>query len=112
MKADIRDNGVAVISPKGSLVGGDVLEDLKTTAHGLLAQGTRRLVLDLSGVDLVNSTGLGSLIGLHSSFREQDGTVVLSGADKKIRNLFVITRLASVFPIVDTVDEAIAAASA
>jgi anti-anti-sigma factor len=112
MKADIRDNGVAVLSPKGALVGGDLLDDLKTTAQGLLAQGTRRLVIDLSGVDLVNSTGLGSLIGLHSGFRENDGTVVLSGADKKIRNLFVITRLASVFPIVDTIDEGIATASA
>lgn len=112
MKADIRDNGVAVLSPKGSLVGGDLLDDLKTTAQGLLAQGTRRLVLDLSGVDLVNSTGLGSLIGLSSSFQENDGKVVLSGADKKIQNLFVITRLASVFPLVDTVDEGIAMASA
>ena len=112
MKADIRDNGVAVLSPKGALVGGDVLETLKTTAHGLLAQGTRRLVIDLSGVNLVNSTGLGSLIGLHSSFREADGTVVLAGADKKIQNLFVLTRLASVFPIADTVDEALAQAEA
>lgn len=109
MKAKTYDDfGAAVVEPKGALVGGDVLDDLKQTAADLLGQGTRRLVVDMKGIDLVNSTGLGALIGLHSSYREQGGEVILCGLDKKIRNLFVLTRLSEVFPVEDTQAEALA----
>ena len=109
MKSKTLDGlNIAVVEPKGSLVGGDVLDDLKTTSHDLLAQGNRRLVIDLSNVDLVNSTGLGSLISLNSAFAEAGGHIKLCGLDKRIRNVFVLTRLSEVFDIEETQSEAVA----
>ena len=101
------DPNVAVVEPKGSLVGGDMLDDLKTTMQGLLDQGQRSVILDLSGVDLVNSTGLGSLIGLNAAFQEAGGHVKLAGLDKKIKNIFVLTRLSEVFDIAETQQDAL-----
>ena len=101
------DPTVTVVEPKGSLVGGDVLDDLKTTMHGLLDAGTHNVVLDLSGVDLVNSTGLGSLISINAAFQEKGGRVKLAGLDKKIKNIFVLTRLSEVFDIAETQQDAL-----
>lgn len=103
------DPAVTVVEPKGSLVGGDVLDDLKTTMLGLLDQGQSNVVLDLSAVDLVNSTGLGSLISLNAAFQEKGGHVTLAGLDRKIQNIFVLTRLSEVFDIADTQQDALIA---
>ncbi len=101
------DLGVAILDPKGSLVGGDALEDLKAEATKLLESGNRRLIIDLSKVDLVNSTGLGTLISLNGAYADGGGRVRLAGLDKRVRNVFVLTRLAEVFDISDTREDAL-----
>jgi anti-sigma B factor antagonist len=101
------DLGVAVLEPKGSLVGGEALEALKEAAQKQLDDGNRRLVIDLSKVDLVNSTGLGTLISLNAAYADKGGRIRLAGLDKRVRNVFLLTRLAEVFDISDTREDAL-----
>ena len=65
-----------------------------------LAAGTRRLVLDMSGVQFVDSTGLGVLVSLLKQMGEGSRIAVV-GAAPGVKRLFQITRLDSLFVLAD-----------
>ncbi|MBN2141532.1 MAG: STAS domain-containing protein [Desulfovibrionaceae bacterium] len=71
-----------------------------------LGQGVTRVVLDMSGLDFVDSTGLGALLSCNKAMAER-GEMVLAGPGEKIRRLLAITRLDRVFSIVDDVDQGV-----
>lgn len=67
-----------------------------------------RIVVDLLGVDFIDSTGLGVLIGALKRVRTHDGDLVLVCADARIVKVFEITGLDRVFEIHGSVDGAVA----
>lgn len=66
----------------------------------------KRLVLELSGVDFMDSSGVASLVKLLSTAKNQKIDLRLAGLQERIRNVLTITHLDKVFDIRDTVDEA------
>jgi len=66
------------------------------------------IVVDLTGVDFIDSTGLGVLIGALKRVRTHDGQLVLVCTERRILKVFEITGLDQVFQLVDTVDAAVA----
>ena len=72
--------------------------------------GNHHLVVDLSGVTFMDSTGLGVLVGRLKQIRLHDGTMRLVCAHDRVLKVFVITGLDKVFAIFPTVSEALAAA--
>jgi len=64
------------------------------------------VVVDLSGVDFLDSSGLGSLIALLKRVSERGGDMKIAGLQKKVRMVFEITRAFKVFDIFDNTDEA------
>ncbi len=75
----------------------------------LVSQGHHKIVVDLQGVDFLDSTGLGVLVGGLKRLRSHDGDLVLVCNQNRILKVFEITGLTKVFSISDSVDEAIAA---
>jgi len=67
------------------------------------------LVVDLSGVSFMDSTGLGVLVGRLKQIRLNDGSMKLVCAHDRVLKVFVITGLDKVFAIYPTVGEAVAA---
>lgn len=67
-----------------------------------------RIVVDLGGVDFIDSTGLGVLIGALKRVRTHDGDLALVCTERRILKVFEITGLDRVFRIRDTVDDAVA----
>ncbi len=66
----------------------------------------RRLVLDLTDVTFLDSTGLGMLVSVHRKL--PDGTdLLLAGATGRVARVFELTRLDRVFPMFATLDEAV-----
>ncbi|MBI3577949.1 MAG: STAS domain-containing protein [Ignavibacteriales bacterium] len=98
---------IAVLEPRGSLIGGEETDELKSKAHDLLEQGNRKLVLDLGGVTYINSTGIGALVGIHTMYTKSQGKIKLCNMAKGVQNVFVITRLSSVFDVEETRDVAV-----
>jgi len=99
---------IAIVSVRGSLVGGEESDELKLTVADLFEQGNRKLIIDLSGATYCNSLGIGTLVGLHTMYTRGMGQIKLCEMGKGIQNLFVITKLISVFDVEDSRDEAIA----
>jgi anti-sigma B factor antagonist len=109
VRASTRNNGgIGIIEIRSSLVGDGDTEELKATAGDFLEQGIRHVVIDLRRVNYLNSTGIGSIIATHTTFRKNGGDVRLTGLSDNVQSLLVITRLIDVFDVYDTLDEAIA----
>jgi anti-sigma B factor antagonist len=75
----------------------------------LVNSGRHRIVVDLSGVDFLDSTGLGVLVGALKRVRTHDGELALVCAEPRILKVFEITGLTKVFTMFGSVDEAVAA---
>jgi len=74
----------------------------------LVSQGKHQIVVDLEGVDFLDSTGLGVLVGGLKRLRSHDGDLTLVCTHQRILKVFEITGLTKVFSIYGTVDEAVA----
>jgi anti-sigma B factor antagonist len=98
--------GVAVIALGGEV---DVYTSprVKQEIVDLLSQGTGKLVVDLSGVDYLDSTGLGVLIGGLKRARERDGDLKLICDNVRILRIFEITGLTKIFDIYRAESEAL-----
>lgn len=78
---------------------------LKSAVADLANAGRRRVVMDLTGLEFVDSSGLGALIHIHKML-QPDGRLVLCNVDPKVGQLFKITRLERVFHLAQGVEEA------
>jgi anti-sigma B factor antagonist len=84
---------------------------LKEKITELLDAGQQTLIIDLSGVGFLDSTGLGALVEARAATSEAGGALPLVCSQERILKLFTITGLDGVFTIQPTVDEALAALS-
>ncbi|MDH7515560.1 MAG: STAS domain-containing protein [Bacteroidota bacterium] len=98
--------GVVVVVPEGTVLGGPEATSLKAEFHRLIEEGKRKIVLDLSRVTLMNSTGLGILIGSYTSLRSTGGALALASPNEQVRTLLAVTRLDTVFRCYPGVREA------
>ena len=73
----------------------------------LLDGGTVKLVLDLSGVRIIDSSGVGSLVAAHHRARAAGGAVCLCRVTPKVKRTFDVMLLHQILPIRDSREEAI-----
>jgi len=73
----------------------------------LASQGKHQVVVDLEGVDFLDSTGLGVLVGGLKRLRSHDGELALVCTQQRILKVFEITGLTQVFSIFGSVEEAV-----
>jgi anti-sigma B factor antagonist len=74
----------------------------------LVSDGKYRVVVDLEGVDFLDSTGLGVLVGGLKRLRSNDGDLSLVCTQSRILKVFEVTGLTKVFEIHESVDAAVA----
>ena len=109
MKLSTRDvDGVTLIDLEGSVLGGPDATALNDVLHTLVEKRKKNVVVDLSRVQTMNSSGLTMLIGALTTMRNAGGDLKLAAASKKIESLLVITKLSTVFELHPTVKKAIA----
>ena len=101
------DGSVALLEPKGSLIGGDETDQLRASVADLVEQGNKKLVIDLGKVTYLNSTAIGVLVTAHTSYKNNGGVVKLCGINKNINNIFVVSKLTMVFDVCESRDEAV-----
>jgi anti-sigma B factor antagonist len=97
--------GYAVLAVRGEV---DVYTAprLRERLIELVSQGSHQVVVDLEGVDFLDSTGLGVLVGGLKRLRSHDGNMILVCTQPRILKVFEITGLTKVFSIHDSVESA------
>lgn len=101
-------DATAILSVEGRL-NAITADDLKKRIKQLVAKQYIHLILDLTEVSFIDSSGLSALvIGLKAT-HEKDGSIKLVGLNKKTKYVFELTRLTRVFTFYEDVDSALSA---
>jgi anti-sigma B factor antagonist len=102
VKTSTLNDGIGLIEVKGSLVGGEETDQLRQAIAGFVEREYAKLIIDLSDVTYLNSTAIGVLVHGHTSYTRRKWQLKLCGINKKIDNVFVITKLTLVFDVQET----------
>ena len=82
------------------------IDDLLNELDFYFNEGDNKVIIDLSEMKYMNSTGLGILINIFTKVRNIGGEVVLVNIPEKINKLLLITKLNSIFNIENTLEDA------
>jgi anti-sigma B factor antagonist len=110
LKLTNRDvDGVTVVELDGRIVLGEESSALREKVKGLLAEGKKKLVLDMKKVGMIDSSGLGALVSAHSTATTAGASLRLSSLSERSNQLLQMTRLLTVFEVSDTEADAVRA---
>lgn len=107
-----RTGDVAVVVPEGNFFGGKETDELDKAIRSLQSAENKKMVLDLGRVNHLNSMAIGLLVGAHTNYQKRGGRIVLANVDRRISNVFVVTKLSLVFEVANSREEALTALGA
>ncbi len=108
MKIKVNEKYEAVIIElKGNVMGGEDTKGFNELLHKLIDEGKKNIVVDLSEVKFMNSSGLGMMIGGLTTMKKSGGNLKLAKVTEKIESLLIITKLITIFEFYDNVDDAV-----
>ena len=100
-------NDITIIYPEGKITLGDGDQELGEAVRTQLEQGGRKIVINLSKVSYLDSSGVGELVGCYTSIKNKGGELRICGMNTRIFNLITMTSLHSVFDVKDTEEESL-----
>jgi anti-sigma B factor antagonist len=100
-------DGVAVVWLDGRVVLGEETGALRDKVKSLIAEGKKKLVLNMSNVTLIDSAGLGALVSAYSSTKSGGASLRLCHLGTKFNELLQLTRLITIFEVFNSQEEAI-----
>jgi anti-sigma B factor antagonist len=110
MKASTRQaDGVTVVDLSGRIKEGEDITVLRDTIEDLLGKGQRKILLNLGDVIHIDSSGVGALLRVFTSVRNQGGELKLLHLTKNVHNMLQTTKLYTIFDVRDDEAAAIAA---
>ena len=110
VKLNTRQVGdVTVIDVSGRITLGEGSSALRDMLRDMVAKGHKKILLNLSEVSYIDSSGIGELVSGFTTVTNQGGSLKLLGLTKRVKDLLQITKLYTVFDVHD--DEASAVRS-
>jgi anti-anti-sigma factor len=101
---------VAVVITEGRFIVENQVDELEAALAGLMADdGSKKLLLDLSGMEFLRSISIGVIANAHGDAMERGIEFCLCGMDKRNRSVFDLMRLGPELKVFDTRDEALEA---
>ena len=101
-----RDN-IVILELKDTTVESSVSADLKAKILILAQPDIDALIINLSSVEAIDSSGLGALLLANRQLQEHSIPVILVGVREFVRSLMSMTRIDEVFEFYDTLEEAL-----
>ena len=102
-------DGVVVVDMIGRITCGEPQKLLRDTIRRFLDDGNNKFVFNLSDVNYIDSSGLGELAWTRRCLTDEGGEANLLGVTKRVNNLLVLTKLATVYNFFEEESQAIAA---
>ncbi len=99
-------DGITIVDCSGRIVFGEESALLRETVKQLLNQ-TKQIVLNLGGVNYIDSGGLGTLVGLYTSARGVNGNIKLANLTQRVGDLLQVTKLLTVFDVYEGEEKAV-----
>ena len=102
----IEENNIQILTLSGELIDKNQAINLIQEIDELMELGKNKLVIDLSDLRYLNSSGLNVLIQLLTKTRSNGGESVICNVGKKVHELLIITKLNTLFKIADNQETA------
>ena len=113
MATEIRQqDGITIVEPSGKIVGPAVSELRKVLTAEIEASDTPRILINLEHVNMMDSSGLGSLVEARTRASQKNGRIGVVNVGNHIRNLIVLSRIVSLFEHFDSEADGISGLSA
>ncbi len=106
---ETQDGDVIIVRPVEQALDAYAATGFREHMTANIQKGVRQVVLDLGAVQFLDSTGLGAIVSTLKRL-DGDGVMVICNAGEMVMDVFRLTRMDRVFPIVRTLDEALAVA--
>ena len=94
-----REDNKAVVQPSGDTMVAATIPELRLKMRDIVGDGVRDLVIDLSGIRMVDSSGLGLLIAAHNSLSKVGGQLAVIHASNDLLELFRSMRMHQHFTV-------------
>jgi len=104
-------DGASVVALDGRIVMGAEGSALREKLHNLISGGKKKIVLNMTRIEYVDSSGLGILVSAHLSAKNHGASLKLSNLGRKFLEVLELTRLATVFEVCNTEASAVASFS-
>src|ERR1700758_2143456 len=90
---------VTVVDAAGRITLGEGSSALRDTLRDMVAKGQKKILLNLSEVSYIDSSGIGELVSGFTTVTNQGGSLKLLGLTKRVKDLLQITKLYTVFDV-------------
>src|ERR1700722_1601876 len=90
---------VPILDIEGRIILGPEIGQLRDAVRNLLAEGTKKIILNLAGVDYIDSSGVGELVSSFTTVRNSGGELKLLNLSQKVKDILYVTKLYTVFDI-------------
>lgn len=108
MKATSRSvDGVEIIKLEGKITIGSGDTQLREVISNALNSGKQKILLDMSGVTTIDSSGIGELVGSYTTVTNRGGKLKLLHLPAKLNELLHVTQLITVFEVYENEAEAL-----
>jgi anti-sigma B factor antagonist len=95
-------DSVSLVDLDGRIVLGEESNALREKLKSLIAEGKKKIVLNMADVKYIDSTGLGTLVAAHVSAKTQGASLRLCHLGEKFHEIMQMTKLLTVFDVYDT----------
>jgi anti-sigma B factor antagonist len=110
MSLDIQQRereGIVLLDLKGRLVVGEPIGSLRERIRELSETGRNNVILNLEGVDYIDSTGLGGLVISYTTLKKAGGALKVLNLSRRNIELLVLTKLSTVFEVFNDEQDAV-----
>jgi anti-sigma B factor antagonist len=104
-------DGHVLLSVEGVIRLGESARFFSETLERVLEEEKGHVMVDFSKINHIDSTGIGELVGYLGRFKDRSRKLILINPSDRIRKLLEVARLADLFPIHESVEEALEAES-
>jgi anti-anti-sigma factor len=91
--------GITVLEISGRLNVGELLQSIESTVRGLIDGGVRKLVIDLTGLNSIGSSGIGMLVSLTWQMDRKGGHLRLAGAQASVAKALDMVHMQRIVPL-------------
>jgi anti-sigma B factor antagonist len=99
--------GIPVFKLEGEIIDKNQTAKLMDEINTLVSSGKNKVVLELSGLRYMNSSGLNVLVNILTKTRRAGGDVAVCNLSKKVEELLVVTKLDTIFRLLPSVEDAV-----
>jgi len=97
----------AVVELQGRIEGGPFAQEFKNTLQDLLQKNKKNIVVDMSGINFINSNGIGILVSGFTTVKNGGGELKLVNSSNKVTGVLAVTKLNQIFQNFESLEDAL-----